>query len=352
MDRFVCVRLVQANAMDLTLFQFDYDLTFAVLLMNADRTIYGRYGTRSSLHDAEKDISLAGFAAALSKALELHQGYPVDKADLAGKQPRTTKFDSPDEFPSLRGRYQSALDYEGKVVSSCMHCHQIRDAERMVYRSAGDPIPEPLLFPYPAPDVVGLTLSPDACAEVVAVTEGSPAAASGLEPGDQILSFDGQPMLSIADVQWVLHNAGGSALLPLTVSRNGRQHDLTLGLAEGWRRASDISWRVSTWPLRRMGTGGLVLESLSEADRRAANLDEASLALRVKHVGQYGAHAVAKQAGFEKDDIVVAFDQKAEQMSESELLAYAVQTTKPDQQVPVTVLRDGKRIDLTLRMQE
>ena len=47
MDRFVCVRLVQANAMDLTLFQFDYDLTFAAFFLNADRTIYGRYGSRS-----------------------------------------------------------------------------------------------------------------------------------------------------------------------------------------------------------------------------------------------------------------------------------------------------------------
>ena len=52
MDEFVCVRLVQANALDLTLFQFDYDLTFAVFFMNTDRTIYGRYGTRSERKDA------------------------------------------------------------------------------------------------------------------------------------------------------------------------------------------------------------------------------------------------------------------------------------------------------------
>jgi len=58
MDKFVCVRLVQANAMDLALFQFDYDLTFVVFFMNADKTIYGRYGSRSDRKNATRDISI------------------------------------------------------------------------------------------------------------------------------------------------------------------------------------------------------------------------------------------------------------------------------------------------------
>ena len=69
MDKFVCVRLVQANALDLTLFQFDYDLTFAAFFMNADKTIYGRYGTRSERKDATKDIPIESFREALAAAL-------------------------------------------------------------------------------------------------------------------------------------------------------------------------------------------------------------------------------------------------------------------------------------------
>ena len=65
------MRLVKANDLDLTLFQFDYDLTFAVFFMNADKTIYGRYGTRSSIKDATKDISIAGLAESMSAALAL-----------------------------------------------------------------------------------------------------------------------------------------------------------------------------------------------------------------------------------------------------------------------------------------
>ena len=68
MDKFVCVRMVQGNGMDLTLFQFDYDLTFAAFFMNADRTIYGRFGSRSNQKDPAKDISMEGFGKATANA--------------------------------------------------------------------------------------------------------------------------------------------------------------------------------------------------------------------------------------------------------------------------------------------
>src|SRR2546428_4233561 len=140
MDKFVCVRLVQANDLDLTLFQFDYDLTFAAFFMNADRTIYGRFGLRSDLKNAEKDISLEGFRNALAAALELHKAYPKNKSILAAKQALPVAKKRPEEYPSLAGKYKPTLDYEGKVAASCMHCHQVREAERLSYRAASKPI--------------------------------------------------------------------------------------------------------------------------------------------------------------------------------------------------------------------
>src|SRR5436190_1326803 len=44
LDQFVCVRIVQCNALDLARFQHDYDLSFASFLMHPDGTIYGRFG--------------------------------------------------------------------------------------------------------------------------------------------------------------------------------------------------------------------------------------------------------------------------------------------------------------------
>ena len=44
MEQFVCARQVSTNGLDLSLFQFDTDQSFAVFLLNADGTIYGRFG--------------------------------------------------------------------------------------------------------------------------------------------------------------------------------------------------------------------------------------------------------------------------------------------------------------------
>jgi hypothetical protein len=350
MDRFICVRLVKANAMDLGLLQFDYDLTFAALMMHADGTLYGRFGTRTSRHDAEKDISLEGFAAALEASLALHAEYPANRKQLAGKQPRPTEYAVPEDYPSLQGKYQPQLDYQGQVVRSCLHCHQIRDAQRRAYREASQALPDQALFPYPPPQVIGLTLDPRTRATVAAVEPDSPAARAGLAPGDQIVTLQGQPIGSIADVQWVLHQAGDTAEVRAVVHRQENSRPLTISLPAGWRRATDISWRVSTWDLRRMALGGMVLERMPvDGSARAGSTQ--SLALRVRHVGQYGEHAVAKRAGFQTGDVLVSFHGQSGDMTESELLAYALQQTRPGQEVPVSVLRDGKRIDLTLPMQ-
>src|SRR5438309_4686001 len=45
LDRFVCVRIINANALDLSLFQFDYDLSFSALFLNGDGAVYARYGS-------------------------------------------------------------------------------------------------------------------------------------------------------------------------------------------------------------------------------------------------------------------------------------------------------------------
>ena len=348
LDEFVCVRIVQANAIDLTVFQHDFDLSFAAYLMNPDLTIYGRFGTRSNRPEYE-DITLEGLRKAMEAALRLHRDYQAIRPSLAGKQVKQSRYKTPRDYPSLSGKYGETLDYEGKVAKSCMHCHQIREAERLVYRAAAVPIPDEVLFPYPDPSVLGLKLDPKAMARVERVSPDSTAEQAGLRSGDDILTLAGQPLLSIADLQWVLHNAPASAKLPVRVRRDGKDEDLVLELREGWRRG-DISRRATTWDLRRMGLGGMKLADLEER-RVAAKLPMDSMALRVEHVGEYGEHAAAKRAGFKKGDIIVAFDGLAGRMSESELIAYSVQRKRPGDEVAVTVLRDGERTVLKFALQ-
>src|SRR6185369_2581973 len=75
-----------------------------------------------------QDKTTAGYKRALEAALALHRGYPANKAALAGKQGENSAFKTPLDIPGLAGRYKVELDWKGKVVPSCVHCHQIGEA--------------------------------------------------------------------------------------------------------------------------------------------------------------------------------------------------------------------------------
>lgn len=353
LEQFVRVRQVSTNGLDLQTFQYDTDQSFAVFLLNADGAIYGRFGTRSHRTEWVGDVSLQGLAKALEGALQLHANYPANKKLIARKRGEPMEFSTPEKYPFLAEKYTDKLNYQGNVVQSCIHCHQIGDAQRALYREAGKPIPEKILFPYPHPKSIGLVLDPQEKATVKSVEPESWAAEAGFKEGDRIELFDGQPMLSTADVQWVLHTfdpEGGE--LQADVNRGGRFQTLTLKLPAGWRRAGDISWRVSSWGLRRMATGGLLLETLAEEERKSLGIADGKMALRVKHVGQWGAHAAAKNAGFKAEDVIVRYAGRDDLMTDADLLAYGVTELKPGQKIDVVVLREGKEKTMKLPMQK
>ncbi len=351
-DKFVCVRIVKANDLDLTLFQFDYDLTFSIFFMNADKTIYGRYGTRSSVEDAEQHMSRQGLTAAMQSALILHSNYPGNRAVLAGKQPKQTEYQEPNDYPSLRGQYKSTLDYAGEVTKSCLHCHQIQDASRRILREQRKPIPEPQMYPYPLPQAIGFSLDPQTRSKIKTVEEKSAADQGGLKPGDEVLTLGGQAILSIADAQWVLHHAKATQNLPVVVLRQGKRISLNIELVEGWRRQNDTSWRVSSWGMRRIGTGGIRFQPVTAVQRRNAGVAPDGMALRIKHLGQYGVHGAAKRAGFKVGDIITRYDSQVSDWTPSQLLGYIGQETVTGQKVAVRVNRAGQILNLTLPIQE
>ena len=343
LTNFVLVRAVQANALDLSLFQFDYDLTFAAFFMNADRTIYGRFGSRSHQQNAEKDISIDGFRHALAGSLDLHRKYPQNKQSLAGKQPKPVKVTAPEQYPSLAGKYKPTLDYEGAVVKSCLHCHQVREAERTMYRTQRKAIPDEVLLPYPMPEVAGLSIDPKSKARVRVVSAGSAAAKAGFIANDEILELNGQPMLSTADIQWVLQHTPAPGRVAAMIQRGGDRKSLTLELPADWRQRNDISWRATTWDLRKMATGGLVLKEAPEPKQ--------GLGLVVDYVGQYDEHAAGKKAGFKKGDVFLSADGESKTMTESQFLRYMLQSKMVGEKVPIRVRRAGEQLELQLPMQ-
>jgi thioredoxin-related protein len=351
LDQYVCVRVVYANGLDLGLFQFDYDQSFAAFIMNGDKTIYGRYGTRSHQTRSEDDVSLEGFIAALEAGLAIHADYPRNKALLAGKQGRSEPgYSTPEQFPQL-AKYTSRPDYEGRVAASCIHCHQVGESLHAVWRDKGEPMPTDVLFPYPHPKILGLIMDPEARATVSRVEPTSVAEQSGFQAGDEIVTVDDQSIVSTADIQWALHHADDPGQLAVSIRRRGETLQLKLPLAHGWRSRGDISWRATSWALRRMTTGGMLLEDAGPELRAANQIDDDSLALVARHVGEYGEHAHAKRQGFLKDDLIVSIAGQSHRMRESDL--FALMVNRPvGEEVPVTILRGRDRRQMSLVMQK
>ena len=350
LDQFVCVRVIDANALDLSLFQFDYDLSFSTLFFNGDGTVYGRYGSWTHQRDPF-DKTTTGYKRALEAALAIHRGYPANKPALAGKQGGATPFKTPVEIPALAERYKAELDWEGKVVQSCVHCHQIGDAFRTSYRDKGKTIPLELVYPFPMPETIGVKLAADQVARVESVAAGSIAAKAGLQPGDEIVALAGQPLVSGADVSWVLHHAAESGTLMALVKSGGAEKPVSIALPAGWREKSDISKRSGTWPMRGMATGGMVLEDLADDDRAKRGTGREKLALLVKWLGQNGKHAAAKNAGFQKEDVIVEIDGITNRITEGELIGLLLAKHPPGEKVKATVLRGESRVELSLPMQ-
>ena len=63
------------RGVNLNVFDFDYDLTWAAFFMNANEKIYGRYGGRDA-GEADAHLTLAGLKYAMRQGLTAYQREP------------------------------------------------------------------------------------------------------------------------------------------------------------------------------------------------------------------------------------------------------------------------------------
>ena len=352
LDKFVCLRLINVNALDLSRFQFDYDLSLSALILNADGTTYGRYGSWKHQKDPA-ETSTAGLQATLAAALAIHQNYPANKASLETKQPAPLPYKTPLEIPEIANNpnaFTEDLDWQGKVVQSCLHCHQIGDGLKAAYHDKQEHVPLFLSHPTPSPATIGFDLSPDHCGTVTTVVPKSSAATGGLRAGDEILTVNGAPIISPADFSWALHNLRGESL-DLLIQRNSEKISLSIKLPDDWRLETDISRRVGTWPMRAWIGGGMKLRDLTDEERKARDIPSTQLALLAEHVGQYNEHAAAMRNGFQKGDILIRIDELDTRLTESKLIALLLKKYPKPTTLKATILRDGKELPLTFPIQ-
>ncbi len=336
--QFVCVRLIQANSLDLDLFQYDYDMSWSAMFLSPDLTVYGRYGTRNANGPASDALlSAHGFRKAAERALELHKRYPANKALLAAKTGKPSEYNSPRQIPGLEERPAAAT-----ARQNCIHCHMVKEYAMRAKWQEGR-LTEKDLWVYPMPERIGLTLDVEDGLAVREVADDSPASQAGLAAGDVLVTLNQQPLISTADVQWVLHNAPDDAQLPVTVRRNGKLVAKTLHVGGDWKK-SDIAWRASSWYGLRQG---VKLEPLSAAEKAQHGIGADRLALVAKGLFGRGGPKV-KAAGLQVNDVVIAVNGQTQAMTETDFLAYLRLQHGPKDSIRLKVLRGDNTRELTI----
>lgn len=344
-QKFVSVRQVEMKNVDLSLFQFDHDLNWAAMFINADGVVYARYGTQSAA-GPDAYNSLEGLLNTMERVLEMHAAYPKNLAELKGKRGHQKKGLTALELPGMK----NAKKLEKLTTrSNCVHCHMIHDAAHFAAQENGS-FRKDLLWKYPLPDTVGIKIDRNSGVRVREVPADSPAARAGLKKGDEILRMNGQRIASIADMQWVLHHLPNQ---DTTLKVETRRSSLPpLQLKRGWKEY-DVSWRGSIWsvsPRLRVWA-----PQLPAARRKSLNIPEANAALLVKWInrGSRGGRA-AFEAGLRQGDVIVAMAGKPleKKLTPAQFNVHVKLNYQVGDVLPLTVLRKGKRRTVRVRLVE
>jgi serine protease Do len=313
---------VRITGVDLSLFEFDYDLTWYGFFLSADEVVYGRYGGRDAKSD-EGRLSLTGLKYAMEKALAQHE--------------QGAKPPPPREKPVRVEEFKAAKMRRG---NECIHCHQVNEFRRADAKAAGTWSRDDL-WVYPLPENVGITLEVDRGDVVKAVAPGSPAAKAGLKAGDVLTRLNGYRVASFADAQYALHKAPKSGRIPFESLSGANQLDGALEVADGWRK-TNITWRSSLLDiLPSMPISG---EDLTAAEKKALGLPESRAVFRQDKF----VHSTLKAVGLKAGDIVVGLNGNGIDGSMDDFLGRVRREYLVGDAVTLNVVREGKPVQIKM----
>ena len=309
---------------DLNVFEFDWDLTWAAFFMNASDKVYGRFGGRDAKGPDTRN-TLEGLRFAMQAALAEHRKDPAAKPE------------TPSEKPLYINQVPAAKSYKG-----CIHCHQVKEILRQQAINTGTWNRESI-YTYPLPENVGITLDPVRGNLVKQVAPGSLADKAGVKMGDVVRTLNGRPVVSFADAQYALHKGPFEGKLPLTWQRDGKDLEAALQVGAGWRR-TNVTWRPSLLDL--LPSPAVYGTDLTAKEKKALGLDEKRLAFRQDAPVQ----PAAKAMGVLENDIILGLDGKALEMTRDQFLGYVRQNYLVGEAATLNILRNGKRMDLQVKL--
>lgn len=336
------------NAVDLNLFQFDYDQTWAVMFFRHDGTVLARYGTRADA-DGMKYNSLEGFEFTMRSVLAADKNWqPAMAAYYKDKLGPPAEYATADSIPSETIKRIHAREKDSK--QSCIHCHNVYDAQRDVAIDEGEYNPAER-FKYPLPENIGLVVDEET--QIRDVIPESPASKVGIRRG-YIKRVNGQIVHSIADIQFVLHHVSDPGRVTIETARSLRPWSTTdtpseaasvattIPLPAGWRE-SNIGWRASMYGMPPKP--GLWVQAASKGEKLKLEIPAEKLALKVR--GVFGKEV--RQHGLKKGDMIVQFGEETDHHTEGEFHGHLrLNYYRPNAKLPLKLIRDGKQIDLTV----
>ena len=174
---------------------------------------------------------------------------------------------------------------------------------------------------------------------VARVMEGSPAADAGLQEEDIIIEFNGQDIERSGELPQYVGRAPVGEPSRLTVMRSGKKKKLSVTIGELPEQAS-----LTTTPRQSAQDNkiGLTFRDLSEQAKEQLGIDGG--------VEVITARGLAGEAGLMPRDVILRMRTKP--VVDSEALDDIIADVKPGSIVPVLVLRQQRRIFLTLKVPE
>ena len=293
-----------------------------IFFLNGEGKMYARYGGRDA-HSADGRQSLAGLHYTMQSVLAMNDREKKIFASASSEKPRF--------LGDLVGQ---------SFGHDCLHCHQVKEILNNRLHEAGQWTRD-MIWRYPLPENLGIELETDRGNAIKEIKAKSPAARAGLQAGDVVQQLNAVPIHSFADAQFALDRAPITGVIPISVRRQDRILDAKLTLPEGWRK-TDVSWRTS---LRRMvASPHLWGEDLTATEKKALGLSTSQLAFRQ----QNSIPPPVQAAGIQGGDIILGVDDHALDMDVAGFAHYIQGNYLVGDKVTVNLIRDGKRLNLSL----
>lgn len=327
-NQFVRLRIVNMATVDVGLFDFDFDVTFALFVLNHEKNIYLRYGGRTD-ESPDAFLSEKSLIKTLQQGLSLHGDYK--KGSKFPPPPKSVPVNS---YPHL-----DKLIKKGE----CIHCHQIAEAQARQRMALPDFDKKQDVWVYPNPATLGLLLDPDQGTQLKGAS--GAAAQAGLKDGDTITAIDQKAVQTYGDLQHALHHIPkNTSSLSLSVQREDKTESVDLSLPDHWRvtdiNRRSVGHRLTPFP-------GFWAKTLKPEERKGHGFAADGFA---SEVTKFWVNTNGKKAGMKKGDIAYAINGVEKSPLARNIAIYIRLHFEPGDEIRVSYLRNGKKGEATFNL--